>query len=253
MSLHTCVALFCQVSNLLDGDSVLSVETRLVRPLLITEFSSFRLWSYRLIFRWTSVTFNQWLNHTKNHCVAPTTSSQWRQQQAALTWPAVIRPDGGLLWGGLALFAVGWLSFAVWPSMVSRKFESFSSSSCWGCLVKTAAASWLFLKKLRRKIFHDVISPLGEGDSITKPLWRKEEKSLGSGEWGGGSTPLWFVVSFKPMLCTCSFRKFQCFTCAGFCRTFKQEAEASEYRQLNTSPQERFSGKTKETKSFSIL
>lgn len=59
------------------------------------------------------------------------------------TCAAAVRPDGGLLCGGLALFAVGWLSFSVVTFIPSNWSGSFSS----GCLGKTGGASPLVLLK----------------------------------------------------------------------------------------------------------
>lgn len=102
------------------------------------------------------------------------TSAYCSQQRTGLTWAAVIWPDGGLLCGGLALFAVGWLSFSVCPSMVSKKLESFSSSSsCWCCLVETVAES-SFLAKFGKKMSHYIISPLGKYGGVMNTLERKE-------------------------------------------------------------------------------
>lgn len=107
---------------------------------------------------------------------APAMTSYWRQHQTGQTWAAVIRPDGGLLWGGLALFAVGWFSFAVCPSIVSKKSESFSPSSCWGCLVKTVAGSLLLLKKVNMSL---IISPdLLEKKKVLWTLAKRKEKKL---------------------------------------------------------------------------
>lgn len=50
-------------------------------------------------------------------------------RNSSLTWMAVIKPDGGLLWGGLARFAVGWVSFSVSNTTPSNLSVSFTSGA----------------------------------------------------------------------------------------------------------------------------
>lgn len=137
------------------------------------------------------VGWNSWsFNHTENQSVAPATLSCWSRHLTGLTWAAVIRPDGGLLCGGLALFAVGWLSFSICPSMVSKKSESFSSSSsCWCCLVETAAASSLFLEKFGKKnvSFYNLTSWKGR---------RRYERFQKKRKKGGVNSIFFLVCSF---------------------------------------------------------
>lgn len=97
------------------------------------------------------------------------------------TCAAMGSPDGGLLCGGLALFAVGWLSFSVGSSNPSNSSVSFSS----GCFGGTVAASPLVLQKttiyLRMNTFFFKLQTNKKRNLLmflVKKYWRRGLESL---------------------------------------------------------------------------